>query len=83
MKDELHRKILNKYAALTAKTYSYLTDNNREDKKLKGTKKCIVKRKPKFEDYKNFLKATELENKINQLEKKIKLMWKVLDKIIL
>ena len=30
---------------------------------------CIIKRKIKFKEYKNYLKATQLENKINQLEK--------------
>ena len=37
-------------------------------KKAKGTKKCVVKRKLKFESYKNCLEATQLENKINYLE---------------
>ena len=37
-------------------------------KKAKGTKECVIKRKLKFEDYKNCLEATQLENKINQLE---------------
>ena len=34
-------------AALRVKTYSYLTDNNK-DKKAKGTKKCVIKRKLKL-----------------------------------
>ena len=34
------------------------------------TKKCVVKRKPKFENYKNCLEETQLENKIKHLEKK-------------
>ena len=36
---------------------------------MKGTKKCVIKRKLKFENYKNCLEATQLENKINYLEK--------------
>ena len=44
-------------------------DDSGEDKKAKGTKKCVTKRKPKFEDYKNCLEATLLENKINHLGK--------------
>ena len=40
-----------------------------EDKKAKGTKKGVIKRKRKFEVYKNYLEATQLENKINHLEK--------------
>ena len=38
-------------------------------KKQKCTKKCVIKRKPKLENYKNCLEATQLENKINHIEK--------------
>ena len=38
-------------------------------KKAKVTKNCVIKRKLKFENYKNCLEATQLENKINHLEK--------------
>ena len=44
-------------------------DDSREDKKVKCTKKCVVKRKLKFEYYKHCLEATQLENKINHQEK--------------
>ena len=54
---------------LRAKTYIYLTHDDSEDKKAKSTKKCVAKRKLKFEDYRNCLEATQLENKIIQLEK--------------
>ena len=54
---------------MTAKAYSYLTDNNDEDKKTKDTKRCVIKRTLQFEDYKNFFKTIQLENKIEQLEK--------------
>ena len=37
MKDELRGKIMKEFPALRAKTYSYLTDYNDEDKKAKGT----------------------------------------------
>ena len=37
-------------------------------KKAKGTKKYVIKRKFKFEDYKNCLKATKLEK--NKIKKK-------------
>ena len=40
------------------KTYSYLTDVNEENKKAIGTKKCVMKQKQKFEDYKSCLEAT-------------------------
>ena len=65
MKDELGGKNVVKFVGLKAKTYSYLIDDNNEDKKAKGTKKCVIKRKLKFENYKNCLEATQLENKIN------------------
>ena len=52
-------------------------------KKAKGTKKYVIKRKFKFEDYKNCLKATKLEKKkIKKKQKKIKLTQEVLEKII-
>ena len=55
MKDELDGKILIKIVGLRAKTYSYLMDDDIEDKKAKGTKKCVTKRKFKFNDYKKML----------------------------
>ena len=60
---------MKEFVGLRAKTYNYLIDNGSEDKKAKDTKKCVVKKKVKFEDYKNCLEATQSENKINQLEK--------------
>ena len=60
---------MTKFVGLRAKTYSYLTDDGSEDKKARGSKKCVIKRKLRFENYKNCLEATELENKINHLEK--------------
>ena len=43
------------FAALRPKTYSYLTDDGNSDKKAKGTKKCVIKRILKFNDYKDCL----------------------------
>ena len=68
-KDELGRKIMTKFVGLRAKFYGYLIDDRSEDKKAKNTKKCAIKTKPIFENYKNCLEATQLENKINHLEK--------------
>ena len=42
-------------------------------KKANGTKKCVIKIKLKSENYKNCVETTKLDNKINYLEKKIKL----------
>ena len=55
MKDELGGKIITEFVKLRPKTYSYLTDDGKEDKKAKETKKCIIKRIIKFDDYKNCL----------------------------
>ena len=54
---------------MTAKKYSYLKDKNDKDKKAKSTKNSAIKRKLKFQDYKNWLKAAQIENEINHLEK--------------
>ena len=77
MKDELGREIIIDFA----RTYSFLIDDSSKDKKAKGTKKCVIKRKLKFENYKNCLEATQLENKINYL-KKMQLTKIVLKKIM-
>ena len=57
---------------LRAKTYIYLKDNNDKDKKVKSLKNLVIKRKHKFQDYKNCLEAAPTENKINHLEQKQK-----------
>ena len=55
MKDELGGKIITEFVTLRPKTYSYLTDDGKEDKKAKGTKNCVIKRMIKFNAYKNCL----------------------------
>ena len=60
MKDELGGRIITEFVTLRPKTYSYLTDDGKEDKKAKGTKKCVIKRMIKFNDYKNCLLNVEL-----------------------
>ena len=59
---------MKEFVGLRAKTYSYLKDNNHEDKKAKGAKKCVIKRRLKFKDYKNCLEVAQIEIKINHLE---------------
>ena len=46
---------MKEFCALRAKTYSYLMDDNSEVKKSKGTKKCVIKRRFMFENYKDSL----------------------------
>ena len=53
MKDELGGGIITEFVALRPKTYSYMTNEFIEMKKAKGTKKCVIKKMLKFEDYKN------------------------------
>ena len=65
IKVDLGRKIMTEFAALRPKAYSYLIDNGDENKKARSTKKCVIK----FGDYKYCLEATQLESKINKLEK--------------
>ena len=55
MKDELGGKTITEFVTLRPKTYSFLTDDGKEDKKAKGTKKCIIKKMIKFNDYKKCL----------------------------
>ena len=52
MKDELGGKIITEFVTLRPKTYSFLTDDGKEDKKAKGTKKSVIKKMIKFNDYK-------------------------------
>ena len=70
MKDDLGGKIMTKFFGLREKNCNYLIDGGSEDKEAKGTKKCIIKRKLKFETCKNGLEAAQLDNKIKYLEKK-------------
>ena len=66
MKDELGGKIITEFVTLRPKTYSYLTDDGKEDKKAKGTKKCVIKKMIKFNDYKKCLFNDEVILKLQQ-----------------
>ena len=50
-KDELRGKIMAKLCGRRSKTYAFLLDDNTEKKRAKGTKKCVIKRRLKFDDY--------------------------------
>ena len=67
MKDELSGKIITEFVTLRPKTYSFLTDDGKEDKKAKGTKKCVIKKMIKFNDYKKCLLNDEVILKSQQI----------------
>ena len=46
---------MKEFVALTAKTYACLMDDDSEYKKAKGAKKCVIKRRFMFENYKGCL----------------------------
>ena len=54
MKDELGGEIMEEFVTLRPKMYSYRT-SNKESKKCKGIKKCVVRKTIIFEYYKNCL----------------------------
>ena len=66
MKDELGGKTITEFITLRPKTFSYLTDDGKEDKKAKGTKNCVIKKMIKFNDYKKYLLNDEVILKSQQ-----------------
>ena len=66
MKDELGGKIITEFVTLRPKTQSYLTGDGKEDQKAKGTKKCVIKKMIKFNDYKKCLLNDEVILKSQQ-----------------
>ena len=46
--------------ALRAKTWAYLMEDGSEHKKVKGTKKCVIKRRLMLENYTNSLFNDEI-----------------------
>ena len=85
MKDELGDKNITELITLRPKTYSYLTDDGKEDKKAKGTKKCVIKRRIKFNDYKNSMLKDKVLLKSQQrfISKKHDVYTEDIDKIAL
>ena len=70
MKDELGGKIMTEFCNLRPKTYSYLMDDDSEATKAKGTKKCVIKKVLKFNDYKDCLLKNEIVLKSQQIFKR-------------
>ena len=65
-KDELGGKIMPEFVGPRPKTYFYLIDDDSEDKKVKRTEKCVIKRILKSEDYKKCLLNIETISKSQQ-----------------
>ena len=57
---------MTEFAGLRPKTYSYLMDDGGSDKKAKGTKKCVLKRRLRFNHYKDCLLNNEIILKSQQ-----------------
>ena len=67
MKDKLGGgEIMTEFVTLRPKTYSHLMDDGGSDKKAKGTKQCVIKRRLKFNDYKDCLLNNEIILKSQQ-----------------
>ena len=58
-KDELGGKIITEFVAPRPKTYVYLDDDSNDHKKAKGIKKCVIKQKLMFKNYKDCLIDSE------------------------
>ena len=60
MKDVSGGKIIIEFVALRPKTYFYLMDDGNSDEKAEGAKKCVTKRRIKFNEYKICLFKNEI-----------------------
>ena len=60
IKDELGGKIITEFEALRPKTYSNLIGDGKNDKEAKGTKRYVIKKILKFNDYKDCLLNDEI-----------------------
>ena len=85
MKDEFGGKIITEFVTLRPKTYLYSTDDGKEDKKAKGTKKCVIKRMIKFNDCKNCLLKDKVLLKSQQrfISKKHNVYTENINKVVL
>ena len=54
-KDELGGKVITEFVALRPEAYSYLDDYGNDHKKAKGTRKCVIKQKLMFQNFKDCL----------------------------
>ena len=59
-------KIIKEFVGLRAKIYPFLTDDDGEEKKCKGTKMCVIKRELMFKNHKDCLSNGEVILKSQQ-----------------
>ena len=73
------------FVTLRPKTYSFLTDDGKEEKKAKGTKKCVIKQMIKFYDYRKCFLDDEviLKSKQRFISKKHDVYTENINKIAL
>ena len=71
---------MTEFVALRPKTYCYLMDDGNDDEKAKGTKKCVIKRILKFNDYRNCLFKNEIMLKSHK-DLKVKHIMYILKKL--
>ena len=68
MKDELGGKIMTEFVALRTKMYAYRKiDKEVEEKRCKGTKKCMISEGLTFDDYKTCLFDGEMIYRVQTL----------------
>ena len=79
MKYKVGGKIITKFVSLRPRIYSYLTHDEKNVKKSKGTKKLVTKRKFKFDGYKDCLFKNKI---ILKSQKKLKHIVYILKKLI-
>lgn len=71
LKDEMGGEIISEFVGLRAKLYSYKMKNEKQIKKLRGCKSCIIDKKITFDDYRKCL-----ENRVRQKEEQCTILNK-------
>ena len=63
LKDECAGVPIDEFVALGAKQYAFKTSDGKTEKKSRGVKRSVIKRKITFEDYKNSLLRGEFQHR--------------------
>merc|ERR1711946_59309 len=64
MKDELGGKIMKEFLALRPKIYAYEKLDVKVDKRCKGTKKCVIKKRISFQDFKDCYETGRVQYRV-------------------